>query len=272
MGDGREALDFVQQNKPDVVLMDIQMPGLDGFETTRQIMETEPLPIIICSAATEMKEMVTTFRVMEAGAVAYVEKPVSRAHPQFDALATELVQTVKLMSEVKVVRRWKRVKKTPLFEEGRKPFDEAPPVGGDRRFHGRPAGVADHSGRIRPSFRSPSWGDDHQDGERKILGQSRQNGLQGTGGPPVEAPIPTNQGVLVEGLSPFLEEQFLHPLPAPDTLTSDISFTVCTSSVARASNWGCARDTGFSTQATAPVSHDTKGSDHFLHLRSRRSR
>src|SRR5882757_1803652 len=69
VNDGQAALDFVIQNKPDVVLMDIHMPHLDGFEATRRIMETQPVPIIICTATTDTKEVATTFRMMEAGAV-----------------------------------------------------------------------------------------------------------------------------------------------------------------------------------------------------------
>ncbi|HEY2971527.1 MAG TPA: chemotaxis-specific protein-glutamate methyltransferase CheB [Pyrinomonadaceae bacterium] len=105
---GDSALDFLKENKPDVVLMDIQMPRLDGFETTRLIMETFPVPIIICTATTDPKEIATTFRSMEAGAVACLGKPVGPEHPHFDLLASELLDTIKLMSEVKVVRRWRR--------------------------------------------------------------------------------------------------------------------------------------------------------------------
>jgi two-component system chemotaxis response regulator CheB len=108
VNDGQAALDFVRVNKPDVIVMDIHMPNLDGFEATRLIMETQPVPIIICSATTDTKEVVITFRMMEAGAVACVEKPVAREHVDFERLAANLVETVKLMSEVKVVRRWPR--------------------------------------------------------------------------------------------------------------------------------------------------------------------
>lgn len=108
VSDGQAALDFVKENKPDVVLMDIHMPRLDGFEATRWIMETQPVPIVICSATTDTKDTVTAFRSMEAGAVACIEKPVGREHADFEEMATNLVQTVKLMSEVRVVRRWPR--------------------------------------------------------------------------------------------------------------------------------------------------------------------
>jgi two-component system chemotaxis response regulator CheB len=113
VSDGRAALDFVKQNKPDVVLMDIYMPHMDGFETTRRIMETQPVPIVICSAVANPKELATTFRSLEAGAVACIEKPVGPEHADFDATATHLLQTVKLMSEVKVVRRWPRSRSPP---------------------------------------------------------------------------------------------------------------------------------------------------------------
>src|SRR5690242_14615325 len=66
VSDGEAALDFVQRSKPDVILMDIHMPGMDGFETTRRIMETEPVPIVICTATTNPNEVATTFRLMEA--------------------------------------------------------------------------------------------------------------------------------------------------------------------------------------------------------------
>jgi two-component system chemotaxis response regulator CheB len=111
--DGQSALDFVQEQRPDVVLMDIHMPVLDGFETTRRMMETRPVPIIICSATTDPGEVATTFRLMEAGAVACVEKPVAPGHADFERLVANLLQTVKLMSEVKVVRRWPRLRSSP---------------------------------------------------------------------------------------------------------------------------------------------------------------
>jgi two-component system chemotaxis response regulator CheB len=123
VNDGQAALDFVNQKKPDVVLMDIHMPHLDGFEATRRIMETQPVPIIICTANTDTKEVATTFRMMEAGAVAFVEKPVVREHPDFEQLATMVLQTVKLMSEVKVVRRWPRSRLASLPASARQPVE-----------------------------------------------------------------------------------------------------------------------------------------------------
>jgi two-component system chemotaxis response regulator CheB len=112
VSDGQAALDFVRSNKPDVIVMDIHMPNLDGFETTRLIMETQPVPIIICTSTTSPREVVITFRTMEAGAVACVEKPVAREHADFEQLVANLLETVKLMSEVKVVRRWPRSRTT----------------------------------------------------------------------------------------------------------------------------------------------------------------
>ncbi len=110
VNDGQAALDFVKANPPDVIVMDIHMPRMDGFETTRRIMETQPVPIIVCTATTNPREVATTFRVMEAGALACVEKPVGPEHPDFDQTAAHLLETVKLMSEVKVVRRWARAR------------------------------------------------------------------------------------------------------------------------------------------------------------------
>jgi two-component system chemotaxis response regulator CheB len=107
---GHAALDFLKDRKADVVLMDIQMPRLDGFETTRCIMETQPVPIIICTATTDPKEVATTLRSMEAGALACLEKPVALDHPEYEEQARSLLETIRLMSEIKVVRRWPRSK------------------------------------------------------------------------------------------------------------------------------------------------------------------
>jgi two-component system chemotaxis response regulator CheB len=115
VGDGQEALDFLERDtgRPDVLLVDIHMPTLDGFETTRRIMETRPLPIIICTATADPRELAVAFRAMEAGAVACIEKPVALG-PDFEQRQQNMLQTVRLMAEVKVVRRWRQQRLTAI--------------------------------------------------------------------------------------------------------------------------------------------------------------
>ena len=126
VGDGQAALDFVRKNKPDVVLMDIHMPRMDGFEATRRIMEAQPVPIVICSATGRVKDVVITFQAMEAGAIACIEKPLGREHGDFEAMAAQMLETVKLMSEVKVVRRTARVRSAPWTRVNPTPVGHRP--------------------------------------------------------------------------------------------------------------------------------------------------
>jgi len=111
VSNGEEAVESLQQTKPDVITMDINMPKMNGFEATRKIMEMNPVPIVIVSASWDPKEVSTTFRAVEAGAVAVLEKPRGIGHPDYEDMAKNLVQTVKLMSEVKVIKRWSHARR-----------------------------------------------------------------------------------------------------------------------------------------------------------------
>lgn len=105
---GEAALEFLGEHRPDVILMDIHMPGLDGFETTRQIMSSNPVPIVVCTSSTHFSEMHTAMRALEAGALAVLKKPRGLGDPDAETEGAAIINTLKLMSEVKVVRRWNR--------------------------------------------------------------------------------------------------------------------------------------------------------------------
>jgi len=102
---GREAVTLAHDLKPNIVTMDIRMPVMDGFDATRMIMATEPMPIVVVSSSVDDEELRITFRAIDEGALAVIEKPRGLHHPDFDKIRRDLVETVRAMAEVKVVRR-----------------------------------------------------------------------------------------------------------------------------------------------------------------------
>lgn len=106
--DGQEAVEMAERLCPTVVTMDIQMPGLDGFEATRLIMARSPTPIVIVSAIVNDREVEVSMHALRAGALTVLPKLPGPETSAFEGQRRQLLDTVKAMSEVKVVRRRQR--------------------------------------------------------------------------------------------------------------------------------------------------------------------
>jgi CheY-like chemotaxis protein len=74
--DGVEAVDLAREHRPDLVLIDLSLPRLDGVEATRQILDERDVPIVALTGHTTGGQIE---RATEAGAVAHVLKPFSEA-------------------------------------------------------------------------------------------------------------------------------------------------------------------------------------------------
>ena len=114
---GEEALEAVARTQPDIITMDVHMPKMNGFDATRRIMETHPTPIVIVSGTTDFTDTSKAFRAIESGALAVLQKPSGAGHSDHEQGVSELIRTVKVMSEVKVVRRWPRSRPTEVAPE-----------------------------------------------------------------------------------------------------------------------------------------------------------
>lgn len=102
---GEEALRLLDVLTPDVIAMDIRLPGMDGLEATRRIMSRRPVPIVVVAASVESKERNTTMEALRSGALAVLEKPRGTTNLDYEALAERLCTQLAIMSEVKLVRR-----------------------------------------------------------------------------------------------------------------------------------------------------------------------
>lgn len=102
--DGWEAVRMAAELQPDVITMDIHMPRVDGLEATRKIMIETPRPIVVVSAHHD-SDVSLSFKALEAGALTILQKPPGPTSPDFTTRSAEMARTVRLMAELKVVRR-----------------------------------------------------------------------------------------------------------------------------------------------------------------------
>lgn len=100
------ALRTLERVVPDVIAMDIRLPGMDGLEATRRIMSTRPIPIVVVAASVESGTWNTIpMEALRAGALTVIEKPPGTSHAEYQALAERLCTQLYIMSQVKLVKR-----------------------------------------------------------------------------------------------------------------------------------------------------------------------
>ena len=102
--DGAESVLLTRTLRPDVVVMDVHMPVLDGLAATKEIMVEVPTPIVLVSSSSSTLGVELALNALRAGALLVVEKPDKPGAPDFPVRRDQLVRMAKAMSQVKVVR------------------------------------------------------------------------------------------------------------------------------------------------------------------------
>jgi len=126
--DGEEALELVEKHRPDVVTLDLMMPGMDGVGFLREQMRRRPVPVVVCSIAHDSGEL--ALGALDAGAVDFVQKPTALATEKVFEIADELVAKVTAAAGARMSR----------VESSAGPVAAAPPASAARRGAG---GAAD---------------------------------------------------------------------------------------------------------------------------------
>ncbi len=93
--DGAFALKKIEELRPDVVTLDLEMPRMDGMETLRLIMQRAPIPVILFS--THSREgAYSTFKALALGAIDFVAKPKDAAAGHLDVIGDQLIEKIKV--------------------------------------------------------------------------------------------------------------------------------------------------------------------------------
>ncbi|HEU4322258.1 MAG TPA: chemotaxis-specific protein-glutamate methyltransferase CheB [Roseiflexaceae bacterium] len=100
---GREAITLVEATRPDLVIMDVRMPVMDGLEATEHLMAYCPTPILVLTASLARYDIDITFKMLGAGALEVMEKPSGVDVRTLERAGHDLRRRVKVLARVRVV-------------------------------------------------------------------------------------------------------------------------------------------------------------------------
>lgn len=110
------ALERMRRDWPDVLVLDVEMPRMDGITFLKKIMSEKPTPVVICSTLTQ-EGAATTMQAFEAGAVSVVPKPdIGSRRKQMEDAASDLIHAVRSASQANVRRLVARAPTIPAVK------------------------------------------------------------------------------------------------------------------------------------------------------------
>lgn len=159
--DGRECVKQLTERRADVLVLDLEMPELDGFSVLRWAMKHRPLPVVVCSGQTESDSV---FRALEAGAVDFITKPELRHAIRSEEFAAHLRHRVEAAADahapatnqasVKVSEESKQAA-VLAAQHTHGSSANAARIIGIVGSAGSPAAVSQIISRLRPTFTTP---------------------------------------------------------------------------------------------------------------------
>jgi two-component system chemotaxis response regulator CheB len=119
--DGNDVVEKARELTPDVITMDVNMPGQDGITALQYIINDKICPVIMVSSLTQ-EGAVTTFEALELGAFDFIGKPDGTVSSNMESIATELLAKVKAAAGMKkgrkALQRWTRANRRPAVKPG----------------------------------------------------------------------------------------------------------------------------------------------------------
>jgi two-component system chemotaxis response regulator CheB len=128
--DGSFGLKKIEELKPQVVTLDLEMPRMDGIETLKEITKRYRIPVIVVSAHTT-EGASATFKALSLGAFDFVAKPKDAAQAKMEEIATQLISKIKAAAQTKMPTATKlELPPIPAIRRGTKPASkpQAPPT------------------------------------------------------------------------------------------------------------------------------------------------
>lgn len=97
--DGIDAMAKALRLQPDIITLDFEMPGMDGFSFLRWLMRERPTPVIMVTSHADSK---TVFKALELGAVDFIAKPTRRASIELQTIEKDLLRKIKGLKKIRL--------------------------------------------------------------------------------------------------------------------------------------------------------------------------